>query len=94
MVVELDESCEYGERSYRIRELITLAFKVESLLAIQKDPKKKQEFEGKFASLLREENTEQALEAMDEDQRQKISFFIENLNKKKVQLLIDEIKKS
>ena len=92
MIIELDSKCAYGERSDLIRDLITLALRVESLMKIQKDPLKKQEFEEKFASLLQEKDIEKSLETMNPDQLRGISFFLENLKNKKVQILLDELK--
>ena len=94
MIEELDSKSDYGERSDLIRDLITLALRVESLMKIQKDPTKRQEFEEKFASLLKEKDIEKSLETMDPDQLRGISFFLENLKNKKVQMLLDELKTS
>lgn len=84
----------YRDRSDVIRSLIVLALRVESLLEIQRDPKKKQEFEEKFTSLLKEKDIEKSLETMDDNQLRGVAFFIENLKNKKVQLLLDDIRKS
>jgi len=95
---EIDTKCgpgkKYRDHSDAIRSYVLLARRVESLLEIQADPKKKQEFEEKFALLLKEKNIERHLETMDVDQLRGISFYINNLQEKKVQLLIDDIKTS
>ena len=98
MLQELDSKSgskqKYRDRSAALRSLVTLGLRVESLLEIQNDPEKKQEFEEKFASLLKEKNVEQSLEAMDETQLNSIIFIANNLKEKKVQLLLDSIKSS
>ncbi len=96
MLKELD--CKYGpglkyrDRSDAVRGLVSLGLRVESLLEIQADPKKKQEFEEKFAALLKEKDVQKSLETMNPDQLRGISFFLEDLKNKKVQLLLEEIK--
>ena len=84
----------YRDLSDATRSLVMLGLRVESLLDIQSDPEKKKEFEEKFASLLKEKDIEKSLETMDDDQLRGVSFFIENLKNKKVQMLIDELKTS
>jgi len=82
----------YRDRSDAIRSVIGLGLKVDSMLQIMSDPKKKKEFEEKFAFLLKEKDIRKSLEPMEADQLSAISFFIEELKNKKVQLLIDEVK--
>lgn len=98
LLKEIDTKCgpklKYRDHSDAIRSLVVLALRVESLLDIQKDPKKKKEFEEKFASLLKEKDVQKSLEAMNPDQLRGISFFLEDLKNKKVQLLIDDLKTS
>ncbi len=98
MLKKLDKKCgvglKYRDRSEVIRSLVSLGMQVESLLEIQNDPKKKTEFERRFALLLKEKDIEKSLEAMDENQRNTIKFFLEQLNDNATQLLIDEIKET
>ncbi len=98
MLRKLDEKCgaglKYRDRSEVIRSLVSLGMQIESLMEIRKDPKKKTEFERRFAHLLKEKDIEKSLEAMNEDERNGIKFFITHLENQKVQTLIEKIKQS
>ena len=82
----------YRDRSEAIRSLLQLGLRVEALMEIQGDSKKKKEFEAKFISLLKEKNIRKSLEPMDQEQLNAIGFYIEFLKEKKVQQLLDDIK--
>lgn len=82
----------YRDRSDAIRSLINLGLKVDSMLQVMNDPKKKEEFEKKFAFLLKEKNTEKQLETMNEEELNHLSYLITRIKEKKVQLLLDEIR--
>ena len=92
MIKELDlkygPGLKYQSRSEVVRSLVTLGLHIESLMEIQKDPKRKQEFDEKLSALYHEKNVEKTLETMNEDQLNSIIFYAQNIKDKKVQLLI------
>jgi len=98
MLKKLDEKCgaglKYRDRSEAIRSLVSLGMQVESLLEIQSDPKKKKEFEEKITFLFQENNLEKTMETMTEKELSTIIFIATNLQDKKIQQLVFDVKKS
>ena len=98
MLEKLDDMCgagqKYRDRSEVIRSLITLGMQIESLLEIHSDPKKKKEFEEKLIFLFQENNLEKTMETMTEKELSTIIFIATNLQDKKIQQLVFDVKKS
>lgn len=80
----------YKNRSEAILAKLQLSSKIESMMDLFQDPKKKKEFQSKFQELLSKKDVEQTLEKMDEKELKAIIFFAENqLDKRFKQLLLD-----
>jgi Arc/MetJ-type ribon-helix-helix transcriptional regulator len=82
----------FRDKSEAVRNYINLGKKVDAILRMQNDPKKKKEFDAKYKSLLKENNVQKSMETWDVDQLDNIIFYAMNLKNKKVQQLVMSFK--
>lgn len=84
----------YRDRSDAIRSLVLQGSQLNDMLEIYNNPAKKQEFEEKLANLLQDKSYEKTLETMTERDLGAIILICQNLQDKKLQQLVLDIKKS
>ncbi len=83
----------YRNRSEALRSILQLGLRVDSLLEIHNDPKKKKEFEKKLAAMFQEKNVEKTLETMTDKELSAIIYIAQHLQDKKLDQLVLAVKK-
>lgn len=84
----------FKDRSEALRHYFELGKKVEAIMELKKDPEKQKEFNEKFSHLMGQNNLEKIAETMDESEIDSAIFYLENMKSKKIQQLIDNVKKN
>jgi len=84
----------FRDKSAGLRHYVELGQRVESLIEIRKDPKKQKEFDEKLAHIMNTENLGNIIDTMDETELDAILVLASSAKKKKIQQVIDLVKKS
>ncbi len=84
----------FKDRSEALRHYFELGKKTEAIMELKKDPERQKEFNEKFSHLMGEQNLQKIAETMDEKEIEAAIFYLENMKSKKIQQLLDNVKKS
>jgi len=82
----------FTDRSAGIRYYFERGRQFESLLEIYNNPEKKKEFEGKMVSIAKEKDIEKIAETMTINEIKAAKFVLVNIENKKIQQLILDVK--